>query len=47
MDVTTAPIPDLTALLLDGEFYAGDPHPVLARLRREAPVARDERALVP
>ena len=43
MDVTTAPIPDLTALLLDGEFYAGDPHPVLARLRREAPVARDER----
>ena len=43
MDVASAPIPDLTALLLDGDFYAGDPYPVLTRLRREAPVARDER----
>lgn len=43
MDVATAAITDLTALLLDGSFYAGDPHPVLARLRRDAPVARDER----
>ncbi|MFA5884697.1 MAG: cytochrome P450 [Acidimicrobiia bacterium] len=43
MDVASASIPELTALLLDGDFYAGDPHPVLARLRREAPVARDDR----
>lgn len=43
MDVLTASIPELTGLLLDGDFYAGDPHPALARLRREAPVARDER----
>ena len=43
MDVASAPISDLTALLLDGDFYAGDPHPVLARLRREAPVVRDGR----
>jgi len=43
MDVATASITDLTACLLDGELYAGDPYPLLARLRREAPVARDER----
>ena len=43
MDVATAPISDLTARLLDGDLYAGDPYPLLARLRREAPVARDER----
>jgi len=43
MDVATTPIADLTGLLLDGDFYAGDPHPALARLRRDAPVARDER----
>ena len=34
---------ELTDLLLDEHFYAGDPHPVLARLRREAPVAWNER----
>lgn len=28
--------------LLDGDFYAGDPDPTYARLRREAPVYRDE-----
>jgi cytochrome P450 len=42
MDVETAPIAALTACLLDGDFYAGDPHPVLARLRRGASVAREE-----
>ena len=30
---------DLTAPLTDGSFYAGDPWPLYARLRREAPVA--------
>lgn len=30
---------DLTAGLTDPAFYAGDPHPTFARLRREAPVA--------
>jgi cytochrome P450 len=43
MHVASAPIASLTALLLDEEFYAGDPHEVLARLRREAPAVRDER----
>lgn len=43
MDVAAATIPELTARLLDGDFYAGDPYPALARLRREAPVARDEK----
>jgi cytochrome P450 len=33
---------DLTAPLLDPEFYAGDPFPLYARLRAEAPVARNE-----
>ncbi len=32
---------DLTAPLLDPEFYAGDPFPLYARLRAEAPVARN------
>lgn len=35
-------IDDLTSLtdsLVDGDFYAGDPYPLYARLRREAPVA--------
>jgi cytochrome P450 len=32
----------LTAPLLDGEFYAGNPFPQYARLRREAPVAWHE-----
>jgi cytochrome P450 len=43
MDVATASVNELTDLLLDEDFYAGDPHPALARLRREAPVARNER----
>jgi cytochrome P450 len=34
--------PDLTAPLLDPEFYAGDPFPLYARLRSEAPVARND-----
>jgi hypothetical protein len=46
MDVETAPIPDLTARLLDGDCCAGDPHPLLAfgfgradlRLTRAGPV---------
>jgi cytochrome P450 len=33
---------DLTAPLLDPGFYAGDPFPLYARLRSEAPVARNE-----
>ena len=33
---------DLTAPLLDPEFYAGDPFPLYARLRAEAPVARND-----
>lgn len=32
---------DLTAPLLDPGFYAGDPFPLYARLRAEAPVARN------
>lgn len=43
MDVDAASIPELTGLLLDEQFYAGDPHPALARLRREAPIVRDDR----
>lgn len=31
--------PELTAPLADPAFYAGDPHPLLARLRAEAPLA--------
>jgi cytochrome P450 len=41
MDVASATIDELTALLLDEDFYAGDPHPALTRLRLEAPVVRD------
>jgi cytochrome P450 len=33
---------DPTAPLLDPEFYAGDPFPLYARLRAEAPVARNQ-----
>ncbi|HUY67259.1 MAG TPA: cytochrome P450 [Acidimicrobiales bacterium] len=33
---------DPTAPLLDPGFYAGDPFPLYARLRREAPLARNE-----
>ncbi len=33
---------DLTTPLLDPEFYAGDPFPLYARLRQEAPLARNE-----
>ena len=32
----------LTAPLLDPAFYAGDPYPLYARLRAEAPVARND-----
>jgi cytochrome P450 len=32
----------LTAPLLDPDFYAGDPFPLYARLRSEAPVARND-----
>ena len=35
----TAADDELTAPLLDPEFYAGDPFPLYARLRAEAPVA--------
>jgi cytochrome P450 len=38
---TVAGHDDLTAPLLDPEFYAGDPFPLYARLRTEAPVARN------
>jgi cytochrome P450 len=34
--------PDLTAALLDPSFYAGDPFPLYARLRAEAPLARND-----
>jgi cytochrome P450 len=40
--VTEVETPDLTAPLLDPDFYAGDPFPLYARLRREAPLARNE-----
>lgn len=43
MDVASATIEELTDLLLDEEFYAGDPHPALARLRAEAPVVSDRK----
>ncbi len=33
---------DLTAPLVDPEFYAGDPFPLYARLRAEAPLVRNE-----
>jgi cytochrome P450 len=42
-DIAHASVQELTDLLLDEHFYAGDPHPALARLRREAPVARNDR----
>jgi cytochrome P450 len=32
---------DLTAPLLDPDFYAGDPFPLYARLRRDAPLGRN------
>jgi cytochrome P450 len=37
----TADPADLTAPLLDPDFYAGDPFPLYARLRAEAPVVRN------
>jgi cytochrome P450 len=40
--VTTIDPAELTAPLLDPEFYAGDPFPLYARLRSEAPVAHSE-----
>jgi cytochrome P450 len=33
---------DLTAALIDPEFYTGDPFPLYARLRAEAPLAHNE-----
>ncbi len=42
MAATTDEHQDLTAPLLDPEFYAGDPYPLYARLRAEAPVARND-----
>jgi cytochrome P450 len=36
---TTRPGTDLTAPLTDPAFFAGDPHPLYARLRTEAPLA--------
>lgn len=43
MDSAATPIEALTDLLLEPAFYAGDPHPALARLRAEAPVVRDRK----
>ena len=40
-DEVAVPGDDLTSPLLDPEFYAGDPFPLFARLRSEAPVARN------
>jgi cytochrome P450 len=40
-DGASAGIEDLTAPLLDPAFYAGDPFPLYARLRAEAPVVRN------
>jgi len=42
MTSTPAGSEDLTAPLLDPDFYAGDPFPLYARLRAEAPVARNQ-----
>jgi cytochrome P450 len=42
--MTTTNQEDLTAPLLDPEFYAGDPFPLYARLRAEAPVAHNDAA---
>lgn len=39
---STMPGPDLTEPLLDDGFFAADPWPLLARLRAEAPVARND-----
>ena len=37
--MSSATVDRLTAPLVDGAFYAGDPYPTYARLRSEAPVA--------
>src|SRR5271166_5396348 len=42
MTSTLAGSEDLTAPLLDPDFYAGDPFPLYAQLRAEAPVARNQ-----
>lgn len=42
-DVETSELQELSDLLMDPQFYAGDPHPVLARLRHERPVLYNER----
>ncbi len=38
----TEPPEDLTSPLLDPDFYAGDPYPLYARLRAEAPLVRNQ-----
>jgi cytochrome P450 len=43
IDVASASLQELSDLLQVPEFYAGDPYPALARLRREAPVLHNER----
>ena len=43
VDVAHASLQELSDLLLVPEFYAEDPYPALARLRREAPVLHNER----
>jgi cytochrome P450 len=40
-NVTELGSSDLTAPLLDPDFYAGDPFPVYAQLRRDAPLGRN------
>ena len=43
VDVDTASLQELSDLLHEPAFYAGDPFPALARLRHEAPVIHNER----
>jgi cytochrome P450 len=43
VDVAAASLQELSDRLHQPEFYAGDPFPTLARLRREAPVLHNER----
>ena len=43
IDVASASLQELSDLLQVPTFYSGDPYPALARLRREAPVLRNER----
>lgn len=43
LDIAGASLQELSDLLHEPEFYAGDPFPALTRLRREAPVLHNER----